>query len=467
MTNRMPPSGIQNRLPETFDGPEGEGGHTNWPFLPDEALHGFVGELVRAATQNSEADPAATLATILTHAGIAAGRGPYVRVGDDRHHARLFAALVGKSARARKGTSEAPVRRVADQAAKVGASLPNWVHGPMSSGEGLIYSIRDGDGKQEGDPGIADKRLLIVEGEFGAPLKAMQRSGNTLSTTIRSAWDGKTLAPLVKGSYTQASQPHIGIVGHITEIELRSLLSNVDVHNGFANRFLWCCTRRAKLLPLAAGLSEADITQLGKDYAERLKYAQALSEVEFTDNARSLYENIYSDLSEDHLGMYGIIVARAEAQVIRLALTYALIDASPLITSDHLQAALATWDYCDASAKYLFQDASLNPLENRILEVLRDTPLTQSELHKNLGGHTEGAGLNSALKNLERHGRVQRNTISTGGRPKNTWSLRPVSKPANEAKKAKKAKNGQAVELSSLNSLHSQVTSTTDGPCHS
>ena len=38
-------------------------------------------------------------------------------------------------------------------------------------------------------------------------------------------------------------------IGHITVEELRRNLTETETSNGFANRFLWCCVRRSKLLP--------------------------------------------------------------------------------------------------------------------------------------------------------------------------------------------------------------------------
>lgn len=196
----------------------------SWPVLADHALYGVVRSIVGASTEESEADPTAVLATLLTHVGVFIGRGPFVRVGDDHHHARLFCAIVGQSTRGRKGTSEAPVRRLGEFADKRCGPLA-WKPGPMSSGEGLIHAIRDGDGKA--DAGVADKRLLIVEGELADPLRAMQRNGNTLSTVLRATWDGRTLEPLTKANVIKVSNPHVGIVGHITIAEMKELLGRV------------------------------------------------------------------------------------------------------------------------------------------------------------------------------------------------------------------------------------------------
>ena len=61
----------------------------------------------------------------------------------------------------------------------------------LSSGEGLIWAVRDPNGQ---DAGVADRRLLVIEPEFVSVLKAVGREISTLSPTLRSAWDGRPLA---------------------------------------------------------------------------------------------------------------------------------------------------------------------------------------------------------------------------------------------------------------------------------
>lgn len=78
---------------------------TPWPTLADEALYGLPGEVVNVIESHTEADPVALLANILIWFGDAIGRGAFLQVGADRHHANLFAALVGESSKARKGMS--------------------------------------------------------------------------------------------------------------------------------------------------------------------------------------------------------------------------------------------------------------------------------------------------------------------------------------------------------------------------
>jgi hypothetical protein len=52
----------------------------------------------------------------------------------------------------------------------------------LSSAEGLICEVRD----------EADKRLMVMQGEFAAVLRIMSREGNNLSPVLRSAWTAKT-----------------------------------------------------------------------------------------------------------------------------------------------------------------------------------------------------------------------------------------------------------------------------------
>jgi hypothetical protein len=149
-----------------------------WPKpLDRQAFHGLAGEIVSAIEPHTEADPAALLIQLLVGFGNLVGRAPYTAVEADRHGVNLFVALVGVSSKGRKGTSWSQVRRVLE------AVDPEWARGRLlsglSSGEGLIWSVRDQLKKQQPvkengrvveyqtvveDPGVSDKRLLA----FGA-----------------------------------------------------------------------------------------------------------------------------------------------------------------------------------------------------------------------------------------------------------------------------------------------------------
>src|SRR5262249_20319862 len=169
----------------------------------------------------------------------------------------LNAVLVGKSSRSRKGTSEGRIKRIFESA------VPDWarkcVASGLSSGEGLIWGVRDPISKRKTvcgktmtvleDGGVDDKRLLVSESEFSSALRVMSRDGNTLSPVIREAWDTGDLSILTKNSPAKATGAHISILGHITKEELLRNLSTTEMSNGFANRILWVCSKRSKQLP--------------------------------------------------------------------------------------------------------------------------------------------------------------------------------------------------------------------------
>lgn len=104
--------------------------------LESMAFTGFAGEVVRAIAEYTEAHPVALLATLLTYFGSIVGKGPHVVADEAEHPARIFAFVVGNSARARKGTSARVIQSLFDGA------VPQFVSGRvlsgLSSGEDLI-----------------------------------------------------------------------------------------------------------------------------------------------------------------------------------------------------------------------------------------------------------------------------------------------------------------------------------------
>ena len=256
-----------------------------WPSMDEAAYHGIAGDIVKTIAPHTEADNVAILAQILVLFGNVVGNSAYYRIEADHHHANLFTVMAGQSAKGRKGTSAGRARSVMRTADE--KWLDERMKGGLSSGEGLINEVRDEvqkwDPKAEAyetiDPGVHDKRLMVTEPEFANALEVMERPGNTLSPIIRNGWDSQTLSTLTKNSPLKASEPHISIVGHITEDELRARLARTDMANGFANRFLFVCVRRSKLLPHGGNLTDAEIERLGEGMKKAVAFAKAVGRV--------------------------------------------------------------------------------------------------------------------------------------------------------------------------------------------
>jgi hypothetical protein len=408
-----------------------------WPKPPaDQAFHGIAGEIVRTIEPHTEADPSALLFQLLGGFGNLIGRGLYTIADGARHGCNLFAAIVGVSSKGRKGTAWNHVRRVLE------AIDSEWagrrIQGGLSSGEGLIWGVRDPIEVQQPirenkriveyqavteDPGVSDKRLLIVEPELAATLRVMAREGSTLSTTIRQAWDTGELRVLTKNSPAQATAAHISIIGHITRDELLRFLTSTDTANGFANRFLWICSRRSKSLPEGGNIQSVDFAPLTRRLAEVSSVARNAGELQRDDGARNIWCKVYGALSDGKPGLLGSVTGRSEPQVLRLSLLYALLDGARAISTPHMLAALAAWDYCESSAEFIFGDSLGYPEADRILAALRANTegLTRTEIRDLFGRNQREPVIQAALTALEEHGLACRDTLQTGGRPTERW----------------------------------------------
>jgi len=406
---------------------------SEWPVLKEEALHGLVGRIVAASVASSEADPAAVLATLLVRAGATFGRKSWTKIGDDRHYPLLFGMVVGASANARKGTSLGPIERIFEDAEARLATPSLTISNGLSSGEGLIASVRDGKAAtkdEDADEGIVDKRLLVVESEFAGALRAMQRQGNTLSVAIRDAWDRRKLSIMTKNNPLVATDVHIGLLGHITKHELAKLLEKVELSNGLVNRFLWFCSRRSKILAFPEGLNEALIPNLAHDLKEAITHSQKERVMHFDAEAGDYYRALYYRVTmQESGGIIGDITARGPAQIRRLALIYSLLDCDTMIRLVHLKAANAVWDYCLASAKWIFgasttHHAPTESLNDRLLAALQSGAKTQNELTTGLKNVAKASAIASALSELQSIGRVsQEKGESKGGRAPIVWRL--------------------------------------------
>jgi len=409
-----------NLVPGPWGGPAVNTAPERWPVLDDTAVHGLAGDVVRTIEPHSEADPVAILVQFLVAFGSIIERTAYYPIEGDRHYTNIFAVLVGATAKARKGTSWGRVRQVCEQADA------QWVGGclksGLSSGEGLIEAVRDGDAGEGSKP--RDKRLLVQESEFAALLRVMGRQGNTISPVIRDAWDRGDLRIMTKNCPATATGAHISIVGHVTGGELVRNLDDTEAGNGFANRFLFVCVKRSKELPFGGSLEEHEIERLAERTRKAAEHALTLGEVPFSDDARPLWEDVYGPLSEGKPGLVGAVTARAEAQVMRLALLYALLDCADEIRPEHLKAALALWDYCEASARHIFGDATGDPVADKIMAALRTAGpkgMTRTDIRELFKRHAGKERVEQALATLQEAGKVACEKESTRGRPTERW----------------------------------------------
>lgn len=161
----------------------------------DAALYGLAGEIVRTIDPHMESSQVALLLQLMVCFGNMIGRTAHFVAEGSQHFLNLFAVLVGVTSGGRKGSSWAQVSRLFRLVDSGWAS--NQPQSGLSSGEGLIWAVRDPTTKHEpirekervvgyqdveADPGVSDKRLLVFESEFASPLR-MRNAPNGLDRT--------------------------------------------------------------------------------------------------------------------------------------------------------------------------------------------------------------------------------------------------------------------------------------------
>lgn len=400
----------------------------NWPAPLDKAAYnGLPGRVVELFSPHIEADPAALLVQFLVAFGNALGRGAHFRVGASRHYTNLFAVVVGATARARKGLSWDVVQDLFRSVDDIW--LYDRVQQGLSSGEGLIWAVRDPedavDGKRNPDPGVPDKRLLLVESEFVNVLKQAERSGNILSAVVRQAWDSGTLRTITKNSPARATNAHISIVGHITMPELqRHLAGSVEFDNGFINRFLFVAARRSKLLPEGGYPPEQDIDYIRRiirstfDFWRRKGNINIPLDQDATDRWREYYRQ---RAMSDSGSLLDAVTAREEAQTRRVALLYALTEGRGKVSLADLSAAEAITSYSRRTMQYLFGATTGNPIADDIVSILREADpegMTKTEVWRALGNYRRKADIDEALTMLQSIGAIAQRQRPSSARRK-------------------------------------------------
>ncbi|MFF7994207.1 DUF3987 domain-containing protein [Kitasatospora xanthocidica] len=330
--------------------------------VPDMAVfQGLAGHTVRALDPTTEADPVGVLVNLLSGAGTllgpsGAGRAdscPHLRIGNDRHPALIWGLTIGATAAGRKGAATNTARLILSAAAP-GFAKDNCLSG-LSSGEGLIEAVRDGDPTKKDDPGHIDKRRWIVESEYGITMARARREGSSLGGVLRQAWNGEDLGVMNREAL-KATAPHIAIIGHISPRELRAKMQDSEMAGGTYNRYLPVFVHRNLILAESRGADPELVDSLAASWRAALADASQAGEVTLAEPARKLWrDDIYPALcgDEDGDGPLAEFTARAAPYTLRLAMVYALLDRRREIEEDHLRAAHALVNYSRASAAHV------------------------------------------------------------------------------------------------------------------
>lgn len=302
----------------------------------------------------------------------------------DTHYPADYFLTVGNSSISRKGTTTNAVLEIIDRVQ--GGFKDKILHG-LSTGQGLIAALikKRPEGEEEDDgieqiPEPIAASVLVEISEFAELLAVMKREENTLSAVLRDAWDGKPLGVLTRKDPLKVQNVSLSTIAHITRKELLDRLTSTDRANGFANRFLFIWTQRVKLLP-KGDMVNLDCNAVVAKLHAAVEAAAFTGELKRDGETETIWEEEYKRLTTRGETMTDALLSRAEAHVVRLSLLYALLDSACEIRKEHLRAALAFWDYCEESVRYVFGDAA-DPDYSKVLRKLEDGPLTTGEVRR-------------------------------------------------------------------------------------
>lgn len=375
---------------------------------PSPAMfHGPLGDAVRSVEELTEADPVGVLGSLLAEVSVLLGRNLSLEVSGVRSAARLFVMLVGPTAEGRKGTAGGLASGILDAAGVVRPE--GFLQRGFASGESVVECLAKLD----------DRRVLYRQDEMAGLLVAMNREGSTLSPMIRDLWDGVEISHTTVSSHQSIADAHVAVLGHITPTELMSRLKPVEMANGLANRFLPLAVHRRQLVVWTGSKRIADFYgDAAKKLGVAISAARELTEFELTDAAFDTYKDIYRTAAKKASSMS----ARREPQILRLALIFAALDGKPLVDSVHLEAALAVWQYVEATIAWIYPSQVQCGWPTRAADIYRQVKdagpngLGLQELMGKFSGHLTAAVRDAAVEFLCSEKLVVKTTVPTKGR---------------------------------------------------
>ncbi len=141
-----------------------------------------------------------------------------------------------------------------------------------------------------------------------------------------------------------------------------------------------------------------------------------------------LWESIYNAIDDEVHGMVGALTARAEAQMLRLSVVYALLDGSHVVEVHHLEAAQAVWRYSEDTVAHVYGKATGDPVADRLLAALREAGeagLDRQAQRDVFARNVPAARVAQARESLSQRGLVMTTTEDTGGLKSPTTRPRP------------------------------------------
>lgn len=430
--------------------------------VPAEVFYsGFLGDVVKQLLgPESEADPAALMATALAYFSHSIGPKPRVVNGEIDHPLTIWAAIIGDSSIGKKGESNRAVNKLFYRAMPMfyDRREPFFEDGYPISGASLVATIADAEAAacMEGDGGEEPKwpaptgfPIFFKEEELAAALRAMS-GDKRLSTQTRKLWEGDYLQHNTKQGKKVVriilDQPKGIILGHATPEEFQSTLSDDDLKGGSVNRFMFCASQSTKQLPHGGNMDPAKLDKAANMLQRYIGRGFQHGEIRMTPEAAKYWVKCYAEI-ESMIGPgtgMAVWIGRAKPYALRISAIYALLG-TPLkddagrdirrvsIRVQDLKAAMAWIRYSAATCLWMMGPGAAggrSALATKIYNILAVSgPQTGSDLAEKLSGRVSATKRDGAILELGDAVKVWVNPIPGRGRRGFVFGLSKDYKP--------------------------------------
>lgn len=381
-----------------------------FPDPPEErAFEGRVGELVALTVGHTTADPAGLLATTLSMLGvICAAQTEYHGL----HPSVLAVSLVGATG-VGKDTAIDLIERLVGTSRELGAARVR--RSGFGSGEVIVRALSKR--QQAGEDPL---RMLAIENELGALLKRSKREGATLSETLRSLWDGRSIETnSVTGGEHPVDPPYwFGTVAGITPTDLRSLLDGDALSNGAANRWLWVPVREQ---PVPADGLTPVVPQSLRDAIQQAEKRRGVSLTVQPKAADGLAA--YRDFLRTTPSPRGMST-RLHVMALRIALIHAALDGASEVGWQHVNRGTALTEYVRRGWVWTFGHMTGNADGDLLLRHLYERgSLSGRQVWRLLRDPVRRLAATDAVQRMG-YGELVERSGTQGGRPTKTLVLR-------------------------------------------
>lgn len=335
----------------------------------------------------------------------------------------LYGALVGDSNYARKGQTISEVTSTLSQI----DPLLDVIKTPYIPSSGPAFIDTLAESKDDG--------VLMVATEMGRMLANCARENETLSYDMRDAWDGIPVGGRTrKTGKTNAADYHLSILGATTPEDLVAKLTDTDLRNGWANRWLWFWAEKRP-----GGFDQTRVNRVdpataafirdGIEFARRLGHGSALIKPDhtmvLTPAGAAMLDRISNELDVPAHGTIGVLRQRMPPIAVRIAMVAACLDQQREVDVEHLEFGFFLTDYAVQSIRAVFGTRIDDEVAKTILDILRQAPdgwLNTSTIAKAI--RKDGSRTNRAIQRLLDAGLVEREDRQTAGRPAIGYRLR-------------------------------------------